>query len=104
MNQLYSLALLAHGNNCKCLKGIVARNATSETTKLCGALSCIKKLASPDLTLNANLQLPGKMVLDNNCHCVEHKAHPGTPERGTGGSRRLSCLSVGGAVEAQVPF
>ena len=30
--------------------------------------------------------------------------HSGTPERGAGGSRRPSCLSVGGAVGAKVPF
>ena len=29
---------------------------------------------------------------------------PGTPERGAGGSRRPSCLSVGGAGGAKVPF
>ena len=31
-------------------------------------------------------------------------AHSGTPERGAGGSRRPSCLSVGGAGGAKVPF
>ena len=29
---------------------------------------------------------------------------PGMPERGAGGSRRPSCLSVGGAGGAKVPF
>ena len=30
--------------------------------------------------------------------------YSGTPERGAGGSRRPSCLSVGGAEGAKVPF
>ena len=37
---------------------------------------------------------------------IKHKAkiYAGTPERGAGGSRRPSCLSVGGAGGAKVPF
>ena len=30
--------------------------------------------------------------------------HTGTPEKGAGGSRRPSCLSLGGAEGAKVPF
>ena len=37
-------------------------------------------------------------------HCNFLKFCLGTPERGAGGSRRPSCLSVGGAGGAKVPF
>ena len=36
--------------------------------KVCEAISCNKGYASFMLILNANLQLPGKIFLDNNCH------------------------------------